>query len=80
MGLIRPTGQIVDYWSGLHSIHLAGRVHCDVSSGNILLVKERNGYTGKFIDLEYAKKVTVESDPHDLKIVSGFAQQPLKYT
>ncbi|QRV84894.1 kinase domain protein [Ceratobasidium sp. AG-Ba] len=54
---------------GLHAIHLTEQVHRNVSSGNILLVKQvkDEGDLGKIIDLEYIKDPEKESNPHDVK-------------
>ncbi|QRV98937.1 kinase domain protein [Ceratobasidium sp. AG-Ba] len=55
---------------GLHAIHLTGHVHRDVSSGNILLVKQMKGEgdLGKIIDLEYVKVLEKESNLRDVKM------------
>ncbi|KAG8692388.1 hypothetical protein FRC09_011222 [Ceratobasidium sp. 395] len=55
---------------GLQAIHTAGYVHCDVSSGNILLVPDEGGggRRGVIVDLEYTKEVSDQSDSHGIKI------------
>ncbi|QRW10339.1 kinase domain protein [Ceratobasidium sp. AG-Ba] len=54
---------------GIHAIHMSGHVHRDISSGNILLVPGRGneGARGVVIDLEYIKKISSDSDSHDVK-------------
>ncbi|QRW02379.1 kinase domain protein [Ceratobasidium sp. AG-Ba] len=54
---------------GIHAIHLTRQVHRDISSGNILLVREvkDEGDLGKIIDLEYLKELEKESSPHEVK-------------
>ncbi|QRW09697.1 hypothetical protein RhiLY_08696 [Ceratobasidium sp. AG-Ba] len=53
---------------GTHAIHLAQRVHRDISSENILLVKEVKDEAdlGIIIDLEHIKDLEQESNPHDV--------------
>ncbi|KEP47853.1 kinase domain protein [Rhizoctonia solani 123E] len=54
-------------WEGLHAIHISGRVHRDVSGGNILLVPASGnlGQRGVIMDLEYVKEIDDMSTPHD---------------
>ncbi|KAF9520929.1 hypothetical protein BS47DRAFT_416327 [Hydnum rufescens UP504] len=43
-------------------------IHRDVSSSNILLLREPGGRArGLLVDLEYAKDVTVKSTPHEFR-------------
>ncbi|QRW08729.1 kinase domain protein [Ceratobasidium sp. AG-Ba] len=54
---------------GLQVMHDAKYVHRDVSSGNILLVSDENRAEkrGVIIDLEYAKSLNSDPDPHGVK-------------
>ncbi|QRV95282.1 kinase domain protein [Ceratobasidium sp. AG-Ba] len=53
---------------GIHAFHLTQRVHRDISSENILLVKEvkAEGDLGIIIDLEHIKDLEQESNLHDV--------------
>ncbi|CAE6358567.1 unnamed protein product [Rhizoctonia solani] len=56
-------------WEGLHAIHLSGKVHRDVSSGNVMLVPAMGTLAerGVVLDLEYAKDIHDTSTPHDVR-------------
>ena len=57
---------ITDLCPALQLIHLAGWVHRDISTGNVLIDK-----AGKvrLADFEYAKKMDEESNSHDIRTV-----------
>jgi len=56
--------------SALVLLFLAGWVHRDISTGNIIVVEDNLGNARGFLsDLEYAKKMSTESSSSDPKTV-----------
>ena len=58
----------------LEVMHKQGYVHRDVSRGNIILVKHKDGtYVGVLIDFEYAIKYTAGGKHVDRSVVRGIS-------